>query len=85
MLSATGTGGATVTDTSATATIALRNACHNILYGLAQTNMIDWEVTTPGWVKLVIGIDIAAAVLVVAAEALLVTNWRKNKTKEQSA
>ena len=85
MLSATGTGGATVTDTSATATIALRNACHNILYGLAQTNMIDWEVTTPGWVKLVIGIDIAAAVLVVAAEALLVTNWRKNKKKEQSA
>lgn len=83
MLSPTGKGNATVTDTSATATIALRNACHNMLYGLAQTDMINWEVSEPGWVKVLTGVNIGAGVLFVAAEAVLILNFTKKRKSEK--
>jgi beta-glucosidase len=77
MLSTTGTGGALVTDTSATATIALRNSCHNILYALAQSNLMKWENNTAGWELLLRGVDIAFAVIVIAAEVILILNFKK--------
>ena len=79
MLSATGTGGATVSDTSATATIALRNSSKNILYGLAQTKLIDWGSTTPAWERLLKGVNIGFAVVAVAAEAVLIYSFIKSR------
>lgn len=82
MLSLTGTGGAIVTDTSATATIALRKSCHNILYGLAQTNLMNWDSNGAGWSRMLTRINIGAAVVIIAAEALLIFIYTKKRKNE---
>lgn len=84
MLSTTGTGGAMVTDDNATAVIALRESCHNIIYALSQSNVIDWEVGEAGWSLMVKGIDIGIAVLVVAAEIIIIVMGKRLKTTKKS-
>ena len=71
-----------VTDqTSATGILAMRNACHNILYTVVNSRAYDSSVTiaTPVWKYIVIGVDIVAALLLVLAEAMVVRKWIKRK------
>lgn len=71
--------------TSPTAVSEMRRVCHNILYTLANSNIMhasNYEM--PTWEKAFIGSDIALAVLLVAAEVLIVLRSRKKYEEAQS-
>lgn len=74
---------AIMTDTeSATSVKAMRNACKNVFYTVVNSGVYaDYTGTeTPGWVMLTYGIDGVLAVILIAAEAVLIVRYRK-KTK----
>lgn len=78
MLSTTGQMGALVDDMSATSVLAMRNATHNILYSLANTNaMNDANFTTPTWIKAFIGIDIFIGLIIVLSEVSIIRRAKK--------
>ncbi len=76
-----------VTDqTSATSILAMRNACHNILYTVVNSRAYDSDVTmvTPVWEYIVIGVDIVAALILILAEVMIVRTWLKRKKNESN-
>lgn len=82
MLSLTGTGGAVITDTSATAVTALRNSCHNILFGLTRTNLMERENTASTWVTVFHAVDIILALLLIGLEVCVILRYRKLRKEE---
>ncbi len=76
-----------VTDqTSATGILAMRNACHNILYTVVNSHAYDSTVSiaTPVWKYVVVAVDIVAALLLIFAEAMIVRTWIKRKKNESN-
>ena len=57
--------------------IALREAAHENLYAVANSNAMDKETGTPGWVKIFIGADVAVFLLLAIGEYLVIRNYRK--------
>lgn len=68
-------------DESAGTVTALRNAAHNYLYALANSNAVTKEISTPGWVYALYAAD---AVLVLIAVAIEINMVRKMKKKEEN-
>ena len=67
-----------VTDqTSATGVIAMRNACHDILYTVVNSHAYDPSVTTatPVWRIITVVTDVVLALLLIGAEALAVRRY----------
>lgn len=83
MLSSQGDQMAFASDTDNPATVtAMRNAAHNILYGVANSNAMDERnFTTPGWVKTFIGVDVAIGVVLILIEAYTVYRFMKLRKK----
>lgn len=81
MLSSQGDPKAYVTNTDKGATVsAMRNASHNILYGIANSNAMDERnFVTENWVKAFIGVDVAIGILLLLSQVYLVMNYRKKK------
>jgi beta-glucosidase len=80
MMLATAGNDAIMTDTtSATSVQAMRQACKNIMY--TMVNSYTYENYDPnavsGWVKVFYGVDAVIVILLIAAEAVLVMNYRK--------
>jgi beta-glucosidase len=74
------------TDTSATATLAMRKACKNILYTVANSGYyaVAEDPSTSGsnaLNSLLMKINIPIAIVLVALEALFVSMWLKGKKK----
>lgn len=84
MLSSQGDPVAYVTDTDNPATVlAMREASHNILYSVANSNaMDDRNFSTPGWVKTFIGADIAVGVVLILIEVYVIYRFMKLRKKE---
>ena len=57
--------------------IALREAAHENLYAVANSNAMDKETGTPDWVKIFIGADVAVLLLLAIGEYLVIRNYRK--------
>lgn len=73
---------ATVTDTqSATSVNAMRKACHNILYTVVNSRAYNEENAyfMVLWKKILIMLDVLAAVILVVIEILTVRKYRKIK------
>lgn len=71
---------ATVSDTtSATSVLAMRNACHNILYTVVNSRAYDGNVSyeLALWKRMLIGADAAAFILLVLLEILLIRRYRR--------
>lgn len=71
-----------VTDRSATSVIQMRRATKNILYTAANSWMYkhgEPEVPMATWMKIVIGIDIAAGILILTLETLSVVRFVKRR------
>lgn len=72
-----------LSDESATAVQAMRQACKNILYTIGNSGYYaDGEDPTGGLAKMdkiFIGIDVAAGLLILAVEAILIIRFRKKK------
>ncbi|MCD8085180.1 MAG: glycoside hydrolase family 3 C-terminal domain-containing protein [Clostridiales bacterium] len=81
MLSSTGDPNAYTADTSdANTVIALRNACHNILYSLANSSAMDERnFSTPGWVTTFYAVDAGVGVLLAAGEVYLILRFLKKR------
>ena len=81
MLSTTGENHAALTDTqSATAVIAMRNASHDILYAVVNSNAYEnYEggMNLQGWMKIAIAVDVVLGLLLVAIEVLIVKQFKK--------
>ena len=74
-----------VKDESATSVIALRNATHNIMYTVVNSRAYEEENLNPGmetWQKIMIGADVALAIVLVAGEVLAVKGYKKRKDAE---
>jgi len=71
-----------VTDqTSATSVIAMRNACHNILYTVVNSRAYDeanLHPGLPGWQKIMIVADVVAAIVIVGLAVLSIKKYRKD-------
>ncbi len=81
MLSSAGDvkGFASNTNTPGTV-VAMRNACHNILYGIVNSNAMDERnFSLPGWVKTIYAVDVVVGLAVVAMEAYAVLTWLKRR------
>ena len=76
-LSMTGGDGLIENTDQAGTVIALREAAHENLYAVANSNAMDKETGTPGWVKLFIGADVAVLLLLAIGEYLVIRNYRK--------
>lgn len=84
-LSMTG-GDGLITDTDNANTVnALRNAVHENLYAVANSNAMDNETGMPMWVKTFIGADIVIAILLIAGEIIVMQKYKKKKDKVKSA
>lgn len=85
MLSSQGDPKAYMSNTSsASVVLAMRQASHNILYGVANSNAMDERnFTTPGWVKMIYTVDVAAAVILILLEAFVIVRFLKAGKKEQ--
>lgn len=80
-LSMTG-GDGLITDTDdANTVIALREAAHGNLYASANSNAMNNETGTPGWVKVFIAVDIILALLFIAGEILVIRNYKRKKAE----
>lgn len=78
-LSMTGGDGLIADTDDANTVIALREAAHENLYALANSNAMDKENGTPGWVKVFIGVDVLLAVILAGCEVLLFRNYKKRR------
>ena len=69
------------TDESATATLAMRQACKNILYTIGNSGYYANESTggMDNMTKIFLGADIGVAVLLIAIEAIVLASARKKK------
>lgn len=78
-----GTAGneAIMTDLSATSVNAMRQATKNIFYTTVNSSAYENYVpgTTPGWLKVVYGVDAAIAALLVLGEILVIRSYLKKK------
>ncbi|HAH62494.1 MAG TPA: beta-glucosidase [Treponema sp.] len=83
MLSTQGDPEAIVSNTDKPATVvAMRNASHNILYSIANSNaMNDENFENPGWVKKFILIDVIFAVLLCLWETVIIAKYISGKKK----
>lgn len=83
MLSTTGENGAYVDDTeSATSILAMRDAAHNILYSVANSNaMAPENFQMEDWVKAVIAIDAIIAIILLAFEILYFRKYLTDNKK----
>ncbi len=79
MLSSQGDPLAYASNTDSAATVvAMRNAAHNILYSLANSNaMNDRNWATPTWVKNIYTGDVVIAIIVIAIEAAAILSYKK--------
>lgn len=84
MLSSQGDPVAYVTDTDNPATVvAMREASHNILYSVANSNAMDERnFATPGWVKTFIGVDVAVGAVLILIEVYVIYRFIKLRKKE---
>ena len=66
---------------SGTSRLAMRKACKNIMYTVVNSRSYASEAAvqagTPTWMKILIGVDIAALALVLLLEALFILRYRK--------
>jgi beta-glucosidase len=72
------------TDTSATATLAMRQACKNILYVVGNSGYYADGDPTGGidnMTKTFIGIDVGVAIVLIAIEAIVIVRWLGKKKK----
>ena len=72
-------------DPSASTVKYLRQACKNIMYTVVNSWVYEDGAAasdTNGWVGILVGADVAAGVVLVGLEVLLVRNWRKRQAKE---
>ena len=76
-LSMTGGDGLIENTDQAGTVIALREAAHENLYAVANSNAMDKETGTPDWVKIFIGADVAVLLLLAIGEYLVIRNYRK--------
>ena len=70
------------TDESATATLAMRQACKNILYTIGNSGYYSNGAAAGGMdnmTKIFLGADIGVAVVLIALEAILLTRYSKKK------
>ncbi|MCD8342350.1 MAG: glycoside hydrolase family 3 C-terminal domain-containing protein [Clostridiales bacterium] len=76
-----------VSDTSsATGVLAMRNACHDILYTVVNSRAYDEENLDEGmasWKVALIVIDVVVAVVLVGCEVLIFKGYKKRKTNEK--
>jgi beta-glucosidase len=71
-----------LTDQSATATIAMRNACKNIMYTVVNSGYYENAGASGGMdkmTKLFLGVDLGVAAVIILAEVLLFMGLRKKK------
>jgi beta-glucosidase len=87
MLSSQGDVKAFMSDTSsATVVQAMREASHNILYGVANSNAMDERnFSTPGWVKTLYTVDAVIIILLILFEVYLIRKYLVRKKKEDTA
>ena len=72
-------------DPSASTVKYLRQACKNIMYTVVNSWVYEDGAAasdTNGWVGILVGADVAAGVVLVGLEVLLVRSWRKRQAKE---
>ena len=69
---------------SATSVIAMRNACHNILYTVVNSHAYDPSVKTetPVWRVIAVVADVVLGLLLVGCEVLAVRRYLKRKSAE---
>lgn len=73
---------ALVTNTSATMTLNMRSACHNILYAVANHGSYVTGVENDlmsGWEKSLIAVDVTGLVLIVGIECFIILRFIKKK------
>lgn len=71
-----------LSDESATAVLAMRQASKNILYTIANSGYYADENPTGGisnMTKIFIGVDVVVAVILIAADTIVLLRWRKKK------
>ncbi len=81
----TNTDRAKLLDTeSATAVLAMRTASHNILYSLADANVVTGgNFETPKWIKMIVTADIILGAILLVIEVLVLLNIKKLKKNGQ--
>ena len=81
MMLATAGNDAIMSDLSPTSVIAMRNACKNIMYTVVNSNTYaDFDPNAiPSWVMTIYIIDGILVALLIAAEVLLVRNYRRKR------
>ncbi len=87
MLSSQGDAKAFVSDTDNPAAVqAMRTACHNILYSVANSNAMDERnFSTPGWIKTVYTIEGILGLLLALYEVTIILRFRKARKAEKEA
>ena len=75
---------AQATNTESAGTVnALREASHNLLYSIANSNaMNDRNFGTPGWIKKLYAVDAVIIILLALWEVLTIRNYLKKKENE---
>ncbi len=79
-----------LSDTSATAVLAMRNASHDILYTIANSGYYADDTDSDGlstMTMMFIGIDVGVAVVILAVEGILIARYlgKKKKAKAEAA
>ncbi len=65
--------------TSASAVQSMRQACKNILYSLANSSIVDMDMGMPMWKKILYGVNIGTAVIVLLLEVAWLTGFKRRK------
>lgn len=76
---------ATVTNTSATMVLKMRNACHNILYAVANHGSYVTGVKTDamqGWMKTLIAGDAIGIILILGIEGIVIIRYRRKQNRK---
>lgn len=76
-LSMTGGDGLIENTDEAGTVIALREASHEQLYAIANSNAMNKDTGTPTWVMIFIGADVVVLLLLAAAEYLVIRRYKK--------
>jgi beta-glucosidase len=64
----------------------MRQASHNILYGVANSNAMDERnFSTPGWVKTLYTVDAVIILLLILLEVYVIRKFLVLRKKEESA
>ena len=84
MLVASETDNIPTDTTSATAVIAMRNSCHDILYTVVNSNAFSEEnyseaVATPAWMITLRNVDIILGIIFILLQALLIYGFVKGR------